>query len=333
MPKGSHSSQHSRSSQSLLLDVHHCTIDQLTRLPAEVLRLHLSSRHLVTSENKSVMAQRLYHALHNTDHSSSIVTTIPPPVPTSPTSTTTSYQSTMALSMPSTIPPPLNSTRPIMSTSAAMSTIPPPAITSKVSFQPELQPQLASLMSRLMQQATAAVASQIAHTTPNPLPATTLDTPSTREIQLSAAAIPSQLANTSDNLSPASTLDMPPPSRSIATATQMIQPTYYTTPPLQNLPVTAHGQQFSLTQQIPAWPTTYIPSSTVPLPPAASYPQSFSLPLFHAGNQTVSVLSAYIPLSQLQNSTSPPIPVQLRQQILKGEYVDFAMLLHRGQVF
>ena len=217
-----------------------------------------------------------------------------------------------------------------MSMSAAMSTIPPPAITSEVLFQPELQPQLTSLRSHLIQQATAAVTRQIVHTTPNPLPATTLDAPpSTREIQLSAAAISSQLANTSDNLSPTSTLDTPPPPQSIATATQMILPTYYTTLPLQNLSVTAHGQQFSLTLQIPAWPTTYIPSSTVPLPPAASYPQSFSLPLFHAGNQTVSVPSAYIPSSQLQNSTSPPIPVQRWQQILQGEYVDFAMLLHR----
>ena len=74
-------------------------------------------------------------------------------------------------------------------------------------------------MSRLIQHATAAVASQIAHTAPNPLPATTLDALSTREIQLSAATIPSQLANTSDNLLPASTLDTPPPPRSIATAT------------------------------------------------------------------------------------------------------------------
>ena len=113
MPKGSRSSQHSRSSQSPLLDVHHYTIDQLTHLPAEVLRLCLSLKHLVTSENKSVMAQRLYLALHNTDHSSSIVNTTSPPVPTSPTSTTTLCQSTTALSIPSTIPPPLNSTRPI----------------------------------------------------------------------------------------------------------------------------------------------------------------------------------------------------------------------------
>ena len=115
MPKGSRSSQRPRLSQSLLLGVHRCTIDQLTCLPAEVLWLHLSSRHLVTSRNKSVMAQRLYHALRNADHSSSIVTTTPPPVPTSPTSTATLCQSTTALSIPSTIPPPLNSTRPIMS--------------------------------------------------------------------------------------------------------------------------------------------------------------------------------------------------------------------------
>ena len=148
---------------------------------------------------------------------------------------------------------------------------------------------------------------------------------------VSVAAILSQLVNTSDNLSPTFTLDTPPPPQRIVTATQMIQPTYYTTPPFQNLPVTAHDQQFSLTQPIPAWQTTYIPSCTVPLPPAASYPQSFSLPLFHAGNQTVSVPSAYLPPSQLQKSTSPPIPVQLRQQILQGEYVDFAMLLHRAK--
>ena len=45
----------------------------------------------------------------------------------------------------------------------------------------------------------------------------------------------------------------------------------------------------------------------------------------------MSVPSAYIPPSQLQNSTSPSIPVQLRQQILQGEYVDFAMLLHRAK--
>ena len=329
MPKGSRSSQRSRSSQAILLDVHQCTIDQLTRLPAEVLRLHLSSRHLVTSGNKSVMAQRLYHALHNADNSPSIVTTSPPPVRSSSTLTATSYPSATASSVPATIPPSPNSTRPIISTSAAMPTIPPSAVASEVSSQPELQSQLSSLMSHLIQLATAAISSQIAHTRPDPLPASTLDTPPI-SIQLRAAAVPSHLATTSDNLSPASTLDTPPPPLSIASTTQTIQPTSYTTQPLQNLPVTAHNQQLSFAQQIPAWPATYIPSSTLPLLPAASYPQSFSLPPVPVVNQTVSVPSAYIPPSHLQSSTSPPIPVQLRQQILQGEYVDFAMLLHRA---
>ena len=45
----------------------------------------------------------------------------------------------------------------------------------------------------------------------------------------------------------------------------------------------------------------------------------------------MSVLSVYIPPSPLQNSTSPPIPVQQWQQILQGKYVDFAMLLHRAK--
>ena len=212
------------------------------------------------------MAQRLCHALRNADHSSSIVTTTPPPVSTSPTSTATLCQSTAALSIPSTIPPPLNLTRPIMSMSAAMSTIPPPAVTSEVFISARI-----------------AATADLSHEPSNPTsysgrsqPNSSRNTQSvTHEIQLSAAAIPSQLANTSDNLSPTSTLDTLPPPRCIVTATQMIQPTYYTTLPLQNLLVTVHDQQFSLTQQILAWPTAYIPSSTVPLPPAASYPQSF----------------------------------------------------------
>ena len=159
MPKSSHSSQcsrssqHSLSSQSMPLDIHHSSIDQLTRLPVEVLRLHLSSRHLVTSGNKSIMTQRLYHALHNIENSSFVVATSPIPMPTSSTSTA------MVPSLLVMIPPPASLTQPIMSTSAALPTILPSAITSEASFQPELQSQLSTLMRQLIQQATAAVAS------------------------------------------------------------------------------------------------------------------------------------------------------------------------------
>ena len=56
MPKaGSHSSRHTRSSHPTSLDVHHCSVEQVTRLPAEVLRLHLLSKHLITTGTKAVL--------------------------------------------------------------------------------------------------------------------------------------------------------------------------------------------------------------------------------------------------------------------------------------
>lgn len=58
-----------RSRASVPADLSTATVGQLTRLPAEVLRLHLSSRHLVTTGNKSTMAQRLYQALHPSEQS------------------------------------------------------------------------------------------------------------------------------------------------------------------------------------------------------------------------------------------------------------------------
>ena len=43
---------------------HLATVQQLRSLPAETLRLHLSEKSLVTTGNKSVMAQRLYDHIH-----------------------------------------------------------------------------------------------------------------------------------------------------------------------------------------------------------------------------------------------------------------------------
>ena len=47
-------------------NVMQASVTQLTRLTAEVLRLHLASRHLVTTGTKAVMAQRLHDAIHAT---------------------------------------------------------------------------------------------------------------------------------------------------------------------------------------------------------------------------------------------------------------------------
>ena len=64
------SSHRSQPSGPTSLDVHLCSMEQLVHLPTEVLQLYLSSRHLITFGNKSVMAQQLYRAMHNTDEES-----------------------------------------------------------------------------------------------------------------------------------------------------------------------------------------------------------------------------------------------------------------------
>ena len=45
-------------------DVMQATIAQLTRLLSEILRLHLSTRQLVSTGTKAMMARRLYEAIH-----------------------------------------------------------------------------------------------------------------------------------------------------------------------------------------------------------------------------------------------------------------------------
>ena len=94
MPKSSQ-----RRSSGQVSDISTATVTELTRLLAEVLRLHLSSRHLVTTSQKTTMARRCYKALHATNPinpASSPVTNvriIPPPTSSPPptnTSTTAS---------------------------------------------------------------------------------------------------------------------------------------------------------------------------------------------------------------------------------------------------
>jgi len=59
MPKTTRSS-----SSAMLSNISNCSVSQLIRLPAKVLRLHLSSHHLIISGTKAVMAKRLHNALH-----------------------------------------------------------------------------------------------------------------------------------------------------------------------------------------------------------------------------------------------------------------------------
>ena len=111
---------------------------------------------------------------------------------------------------------------------------------AKYSFN-QSQSQLSSLISKLVQQATATYKPNHAYMTQS-VTCLYSGPPPPISMHLRAAAVTSQLAIISDHLSPTSTLDMPPPLLSVVTITQTIQPTYYTTPSLHNLPVTAHSQ-------------------------------------------------------------------------------------------
>ena len=91
------SSRYARSSHSTSLDVHCCSLEQLTRLPAEVLWLHLSSKHLITTGTK---ARRLYRAIHNIDETSPIISTQPSSLTTTTLPTTASPPITTQSSVP-----------------------------------------------------------------------------------------------------------------------------------------------------------------------------------------------------------------------------------------
>ena len=92
-------------------DISSATIQQLSALPVKTLRNQLATRHLPTSGNKSTLAQRLFHAIHD----------IPAPIttdslsinhPATPTLTTTASNPIPSL-------PSLATLLPSASTSAA----------------------------------------------------------------------------------------------------------------------------------------------------------------------------------------------------------------------
>ena len=81
----------SKKTPSANLDISLANIAQLTRLPAERLRQHLSTRHLMTTGTKVTMARRLYQAIHQ------------PPITQIPTSDST-YLLRQQLSPPPSLP-------------------------------------------------------------------------------------------------------------------------------------------------------------------------------------------------------------------------------------
>ena len=168
MPKGFSSSHRPRPSCPTSLDVHHCSMEQLVRLSAEVLQLHLSSRHLITSGTKSVMAQQLYCAIHNIDEELPHVSTGPTTSTTMSSPIATQPSIPLTMSMPAYSNQPL--TQPTTLTLGSQLTISLTDNAAHVSSQPELQSQFSSIMSQLMQLASAPSGGNLS-------PASIVDTP------------------------------------------------------------------------------------------------------------------------------------------------------------
>ena len=142
-----------------ITDVTQCTIQQLTRLPIEVLRFHLSSRKLIVTGTKAVLACRLYDGIHPPPSSDvtpvSIATSATQPGLLLPSSTSVTGTSTLQATPSSLLPP-----QPATS-----------ANISPLNLPPAMQAQLSSPMAQFLQNATPATAND---NRPRP-PATTGD--------------------------------------------------------------------------------------------------------------------------------------------------------------
>ena len=266
MPKTSRSSYSRRSSSTNTppADVNGRSVEQLARLPAEVLRLHLASRHLVTSGPKATMAKRLYDAVNpsaiNNGDNVSRSQFVPPP-------------STFS-----------GNTPPSTNQLTAMNTTLPPAA---------LQAQLSSLMAQFLQYATppASTSHEATRSTGNLSPASTehhLEQPplsTTATTNFSTVAIPpgpttvtattSQPAFThqASSLPAAVTFNVQAPPLMAHGAPTAVAPSYSDTlqPPIPALlppatPATGWTMQQQPYHQLTTQPTVH-PMATDTLPP------------------------------------------------------------------
>ena len=90
-------------------DVMQASITQLNRLPAAILRLHLSTHHLVCTGTKAMMARRLYESIHQappqqTTTSLTPATMLPTSTPVTTMPTMTPETTTPTTTQTSTIP-------------------------------------------------------------------------------------------------------------------------------------------------------------------------------------------------------------------------------------
>ena len=284
----SSSSRRPSSTNTPPADVNGRSVKQLARLPAKVLRLHLASRHLVTSGPKATMAKRLYDAvnpstINNGDNVSRSQVVSPPSTFSGDT------------------PPSTNQL------TATNTTLPPAA----------LQAQLSSLMAQFLQYATppASTSHEATRSTGNLSPASTehhLEQPplsTTAATNFSTVAVPPGPTTVTVTTSqPAFTHQA---SSLLAAVTFNVQ-----APPLM-----AHGAP---TAVAPSYSDTVQPPIPALLPPATpATGWTMQQPPYHQ-------LTTQPTVHPMATDTLPPVPAQIRQKIIQGEFIDFSVLLHRA---
>ena len=283
MPKSSR-----RRPSSQVSDITTATVAELTRLPAEVLQLHLSSRHLVTTRQKTTMARRLYKALH----------------PTNPINLASSPATNGRI-----IPPPTSSPPP---TNTSMMALP-----DVMELPPAIQAHFSSLVQQLICNAVAAPAKGSAQA-----PA-----------QGCTQANLSPASDCSNNTAPANTL-LSNFNAATPTFMQLLNSTAGTTSqPFITPPYQVVNQQASNRSTEPTaanqLSTTMQATSTTPLPLArmATPPFQPCVPIPTGNTMQLGNFHQIQPHQLLAAFTLPPVPAQLHQQIVQGEYIDFSTLL------
>ena len=345
----------SKKNPSANLDISLANIAQLTRLPAERLRQHLSTRHLVTTGTKATMARRLYQAIHQ-----------PPitPIPTSDSTYLLRQQVSPPLSLPATqqsfaLPPTMHTVAALQQPIALQSTQQPASLPS--TQQPiaslaepsttsiQLPPRSVSMqlpVTSLTQQSAASL-----QPLPPPVSASSSGSPDlallfdqfiryatstqaapsgqTAPVALSPASIEDSITVTPAHLQLPSFNSASRPTQPPTAAYQQLIPSGSSHQPITGSVTLSRSQLLSQSTlpvqpqqlQLPQLQQTQ-PSWLQPTPAVAQHSSSVLQPLMlqQVASQQCTTAAQHLPV---------PVPVELQQQKIRGEFIDFATLIHK----
>ena len=210
-----------RSNRPTSSDMMQASITQLNRLPAAILRLHLTTHHLVSTGTKATMARRLYESIHQAPPQQTTASSMPE---------TMLLTSTPVSTMPTTTP---ETTTPTMTQTSTMPNVYLTGLLPEASQQCIASfPQLASLLNQFICHATSGQAAPSGQTVPAALSPASID-----------VNIDSQVMAAHQQLQPSTAACQ---SSAIVTASAAPPPIYSQLLPQQTLPVQPQQLQHTL---------------------------------------------------------------------------------------